>query len=251
MACHILDPVFWGLKLMYPSKVQGSSTLVNTESAPNAEVVQYTFPARKDLEKVKMPEVKVTWWDGGLLPPRPEELGVGEIMGRDGGGGCLFVGSKKKLMCGVYAKHPWILGDEGEPDVPKTIPRINTSHEMDFVRACKDGYEKCVENNTLPSSNFDYSGPLNEMVVMGVNAVRLQDLRRELEWDGEKMEFTNISESDLIKIVVEDDFEIIDGDPKFRTEYTKFPIDAKTFAQQLINKPYKWRWRLPDMPKNI
>ncbi len=248
MACHILDPVFKGLNLQYPTKVQGSSTLVNTDSAPTAEAVEYIFPERPAMEKVKMPEVKVTWWDGGLLPPRPEELPAGVQMGKDGGGGCLFNGSKGKMMCGVYGHHPWILGKDGEPDVPKTLKRIETSHEMDFVRACKDGYKKCVKEDSLPSSNFDYAGPLNEMVVMGVNAVRLQGLKKILEWDGAKMEFTNIGDNEEFKIVTSDDFEIIDGDPKFMTKYTD-PINAKQFAQDLINKPYREGWTLPEMPK--
>lgn len=34
MACHILHPVFKGLKLGYPTKVEGSSTLLLNESAP-------------------------------------------------------------------------------------------------------------------------------------------------------------------------------------------------------------------------
>jgi len=38
------------------------------------------------------------------------------------------------------------------------------------------------------------AGPFNEMVVMGVLAVRLQGLNKELEWNGEKMEFTNIND---------------------------------------------------------
>lgn len=248
MACHILDPVFKALNLMYPSKVQGSSTLVNTESAPRAEVVQYTFPARRDMEKLKMPEVKVTWWDGGLLPPRPEELGAGEVMGRDGNGGCLFIGTKGKMMCGCYGRDPWILGREDKPDVPKTLRRIETSHEMDWVRACKEGFVKVFKNGTEPSSNFDYSGPLNEMVAMGVVAVRLQDLKRELEWDGKNMKFTNISETDTLKIVSKDHFEVIDGHPHFKTEYTD-PIPAAKFAAELINKPYRSGWSLPEMPK--
>lgn len=248
MACHIIDPVCKALKLEYPTKVQGSSTLINTESAPMAEYVKYTFPEREAMDKVNMPEVTVQWWDGGLTPPRPEELAPGEQMGRDWGGGCLFEGTKGKLMCGVYAKHPWILGRDGYPDTAKTLRRIELSHEMDFVRACKDGYDNSVEKDTLPSSNFDYAGPLNEMVVMGVNAVRLQGLQRELEWDGKNMEFINISDSDEIKIVTSDDFEVIDGDPKFTTKYTD-PIPAKDFAAELVNKPYREGWSLPEMPK--
>jgi len=44
MACHVLHPVFMGLKLEYPTRVQGASTLLMTESPPNTEMVQLTFP---------------------------------------------------------------------------------------------------------------------------------------------------------------------------------------------------------------
>lgn len=250
MACHIIDPIFKALNLKYPTKVQGSSTLVNTESAPRAEIVQYVFPARPKMKKVNMPEVTVTWYDGGLLPPRPAELPEGELMGRDPNGGCLFIGTKGKLMCGCYARNPNLLPESLEKKYKRpepTLRRIDTSHEMDWVRACKEGYDKCLANNTLPSSNFDYSGPLNEMVAMGVVSVRLQDLKRELEWDGEKMKFNNITETDTVKIVTSDLFEVIDGHPHFKTKYTD-PIPAQKFAAELIKKPYREGWSLPEMP---
>ena len=242
MACHILDPITMALKLKYPTKVQGTSTQINTESAPEAEMAQFVFPERDKHKKVKMPEVKVTWWDGGFLPPRPDELPDGVEMGKDKGGGCLFIGSKGKLMCGVYARHPWILGRDEEPDAPKVLRRIELNHQMDFVRACKDGYEKSVENDTLPSSNFNYSGPLNEMVAMGVVAVRLQSLKRELEWDGEKMEFTNISDNDELRVVKSDKFEVIDGHPHFDTQYVT--MNAKETAKEYIKHTYRDGWTL-------
>lgn len=65
------------------------------------------------------------------------------------------------------------------------------------------------ENRVESSSNFQFSGPFNEMVVMGVLAVRLSGLHglhRELLWDGENMKFTNISPTDTIKIVTVDEF---------------------------------------------
>ncbi len=43
---------------------------------------------------------------------------------------------------------------------------------MDWVRACKES----PENRTPCTSDFAEAGPFNEMVVMGVLAVRLQDL---------------------------------------------------------------------------
>ena len=74
MACHILHPVFKALKLGYPTRVQGSSTALLTESCPNAQIVKLVFPARENLPKVAMPEVEVWWYDGGLKPPRPAGL---------------------------------------------------------------------------------------------------------------------------------------------------------------------------------
>ena len=245
MACHILDPVFKSLKLQYPDSVQASSTLINTESAPMAEMVQYTFPAREDLPKVAMPEVKVTWRDGGLLPPRPEELPEGEVMGRDTNGGCLFIGDKGKLMCGCYAKDPFLLPlsyDESYKKPSPVLRRVDTSHEMDWVRACKES----PENRVQPSSNFDYSGPLNEMVVMGVVAVRLQDLKRELKWDGENMKFLNIADTDEIRVVTSDKFQVINGHPHFDTQHTS--INAAHAAKEYIKHTYKDGWTLPDMP---
>ncbi|UCH15692.1 MAG: Gfo/Idh/MocA family oxidoreductase [Bacteroidales bacterium] len=241
MACHIIDPVFKALKLQYPVSVQGSSTLLNNESPPVAEIVKLRFPARKDLEKVKMPEVSVTWYDGGLLPPRPAELPEGEIMGRDTNGGCLFVGSKGKLMCGCYGRFP-ILLPYSEMDhfqqPPKILRRVELSHPMDWVRACKESPENRVE----ASSNFGYSGPLNEMVVMGVVAVRLQDLKRELKWDGENMKFTNISDTDEIRVVTSDKFEVIEGHPHFDTQTTT--INAKQAAEEYIKHTYRDGWTL-------
>ena len=51
MACHVLDPVYQSLKLGYPDRVQGRSTQINTESAPQSEVVEFRFPARDNLPK--------------------------------------------------------------------------------------------------------------------------------------------------------------------------------------------------------
>ncbi len=241
MACHIIDPVFKALKLKYPTKVQGSSTMLNTESAPVAQVVTLTFPKRESLPKVAMPEVKVKWWDGGLLPERPEELPEGEIMGRSTDGGCLFIGSKGKLMCGCYARDPFLLPlslDESYTRPAKTLRRVETSHEMDWVRACKESPKNRVE----ASSHFGYAGPLNEMVVMGVVAVRLQDLKRELLWDGENMKFLNISDTDEIRVVTSDKFEIINGHPHFDTRHAT--INARHAAEEYIKHTYREGWSI-------
>ena len=234
MGCHIIDPVFKALNLGNPTSFEGSSSQVNTESAPIAETVTYYFPEREAMGKVNMPAVTFKWYDGGLMPERPEGLEPGKIMG-DGGGGAMFVGSKGTLICSTYARDPYIIGRDN-PKVKKSLRRVDTSHEMDWVRACKEDPKDRVE----ASSNFDYSGPLNEVVVMGNLAVRLQDLKRKLEWDAENMRITNIGENEEIRVVSSDKFTVIDGDPKFDTKYAT--VNAKEAAENYIKRAYRKGW---------
>ncbi len=257
MACHIMDPVFWALDLKYPISINASSTLANFYSAPQAEVVTYTFPERPPKVNVKMPEVKVVWYDGGLLPERPNELKDGEMMG-DSDGGIIFVGNKGKIMTGCFGMNPTLLpvSDMNHFKQPEpNIPRIRGSngdiwstnaHEQDWIRACKESPENRIE----ASSNFQFSGPFNEMVVLGVLAVRLsglQGLHRELNWDGEKMLFTNISASDKIKIVTVDNYSVDDGHPSFDRRFSEFK--AKEMAEEWIQHTYHNGFSLPEMPK--
>jgi hypothetical protein len=244
MACHILHPVFKGLKLQYPIKAQGSSTLLLTDCAPNAQAVRLTYPERVAPKgaKIKYPQVEVFWYDGGLQPMKPAGWPAGKEM-NDAGGGVIFHGSKDTLICGCYGKDPWLLSGR-KPEVPKTERRVEDSkHEMDWVRACKETPESRVQTK----SNFSEAGPFNEMVVMGVLAVRLQGLNKELEWNGEKMEFTNIADSDVVKICIEDRFTIADGHPTFNKKWTD-PMNAKQFAAEMVKHTYRKGWTLPDMP---
>ncbi len=247
MACHILHPVFKGLKLQYPTKVQASSTLLLNDCCPVAESVKLVYPERKTTDKnvkIKLPQVEVFWYDGGLKPMMPDNWPAGRNM-NDGGGGVIFHGTKGKLVCGCYGKDPWILtpdGKEYKPDLPLQGREIKTSHEMDWVRACKQSPESRVQT----ASDFSEAGPFNEMVVMGVLAVRLQGLNKELTWDGEKMQFTNIGNEQL-RMCVKDGFEIHDGHPTFDKKWTS-AMNANDFANEMIKHTYRSGWSLPPMP---
>ena len=122
MACHILHPVFKALQLGYPTKVQGSSTALLTDCAPQAQMVTYVFPERGKKDKVKLPEVTVTWYDGGLTPPRPEGLEPGKNL-NDGGGGCIFYGTKDVLICGCYGVNPYLLSGR-VPNAPARARKV-------------------------------------------------------------------------------------------------------------------------------
>ena len=251
MACHILEPPFKALELGYPTKVQGSSTMLLRDSAPVAQKVKLVYPRRQTSFGIQ-PPVEVHWYDGGLQPERPEGWmeaqkykpdawpGGGNMNHR--GGAVIFHGSKDTLICGCYGADPWLLSGR-VPEVPKTERRVETDHYMDWVRACKESPENRVE----AKSNFFEAGPFNEMVVMGVLAVRLQALNKELHWDGENMQFTNINPNESLRIIIEDGFTIEDGHPSFRREMTD-PLNALEFANSLIKHEYRDGWYLPDMP---
>jgi hypothetical protein len=243
MACHIMHPIFKALQLGYPTKVQGSSTLLLTDCAPTAQTVRYTFPARTTSNKkikIKFPEVQVHWYDGGIKPVMPDNWPAGKDMNNHGGA-AIFYGTKDTLICGCYGREPWLLSGR-EPKVPETQRDITLSHEMDWVESCKES----PESRRITASNFSEAGPFNEMVVMGVLGVRLQGLNKELEWDGTNMRFTNISDNEKFKITKSDNFKIEDGHPTFNKDEEE--IVAKDFAAELIKHNYRNGWSLPSMP---
>jgi len=179
IGCHSIDPVFRALKLGHPTSVEASCTLVNKETYPVASTVHYQFPARGD-----MPSVKLTWYDGGLRPPRPDELEEGQEFGE---GGILFVGDKGKML-----KHRLIpesrLKEYGKP--PQVLPR-SPGHFEEWIEACKGGKPA--------GSNFDHAGLLAEVVLLGNVALRVELreklTRTKLLWDGPNMKITNLSEA--------------------------------------------------------
>ena len=241
MACHILHSVFKGLNLKYPTKVEGTSTLLLNESCPNAQKIKFTFPARDNMPKVGMPEVEVHWYDGGLLPERPAGLPAGVNLNIDGGA-AIFYGTKDTMVVGCYGNRPYLLSGR-VPEAPKVLRRI-PNHIQDWVRACKEDPSVRVPT----ASDFAEAGPFNEMVVMGVLAVRLQGLNQVLEWDGEKMKFTNIPENATVRSVIHDGFTIKDGHPSFNKTMTE-PVNAREFAKGLIKHEYREGYALPPMPE--
>ena len=191
LGCHVLDPIFQAMRLQHPVSVEGcistywgefwKKTEPRNETYPRSTIVRFKFPARADMVPMTL-----TWWDGGLMPPRPEELEEGRQMG-DSDGGVLFVGDKGSLMAGCYGRSPRLIPEAKMKEFQRPSPSLERipggeeGHEKDWVRACTGGKPA--------SSNFDYSGPLSEMVLMGNLAVRHPD--RRLLWDGARMEVTN------------------------------------------------------------
>ena len=191
MGCHIFDHIVWSLKLGAPLSVEASHSIFvpevtwdkpqNTETYPRASIVTYRFAARGD-----MPALKLVWYDGGLMPPRPEELEDGRQMG-DAYGGTLYIGSKGKIICGSHGANSLRIIPEAKMQAyqrpVKTLPR-SIGHRKEWIEACKGGQ--------AAGANFDYSGPMTETVLLGNIALRTGE---KLRWDSSNMKVTNVPEA--------------------------------------------------------
>ena len=180
MGIHNIAPVFEALQLDAPTSVTASSTLFNEDSLPLASTVHYRFPQRAER-----PPVELHWYDGGVLPPRPEELEDGEEL--DPEDGVIFVGDKGKILVeGWGGERPRLIPKarmEAFEPPPETIPP-SKGHHVEWIEACK--------GNGTPRSHFGFAGPLTESVLLGVVAVRT---RRTLEWDSANLRVTNVPEA--------------------------------------------------------
>ena len=180
IGCHQFVSIFRALKLGYPTSVEACSSGVNPETAPLASIVRYDFPARGD-----MPPVKLTWYDGGLMPARPAELEEGLRFGNADDN--LFIGDKGKML--GHRLLPESRSKEyGRP--PKVLPR-SPGHHKEWINACKGGEPA--------GSNFDVAGPLTEVVLLGNIALRMDQQLYEkgvkLYYDGPNMKVTNLPEA--------------------------------------------------------
>jgi len=178
MGCHLLDGVHWALKLDAPSHVETISAHHNPLTGPSASVVNFDFPARGSL-----PPLKLTWYDGGLMPPPPAELAENAQLPDNG---TLIVGSKATVLANLYYQSVRIIPDskmqEMAPSLPaKTIPRVVGGHFAEWLAACKGG--------PAAGSNFEVSSRLTELCLLSNVAIRA---RRRLVWDSAAMKVTNI-----------------------------------------------------------
>lgn len=210
MACHIMDPIYRILPILYPDSAECSVSNVwkdmwaegnYVDSAPPSSIIHLNYPRTDGKGKIK-----VSWYDGGLLPQLPEELLPGEPFG-NWDGGVLLVGKKGKLLLDCYGANPRLLPTRlmKETKMPaEKIKRVPEGHYIQWVNACIAGYGKGVT-----SSPFEYAGPFTESILMGNLAIRSWMMlnpkrkgwedkyvgRKKLLWDAKNMKVTNFDEA--------------------------------------------------------
>lgn len=183
MGAHLIDHAFWALGLDAPKTVQASSTKFSNDSFPESSIVTWTF-ARKD----GLPDLKFHWYDGGIIPVRPEDLEATRIIGGESGG-VLINGTKGKLIHATTGSGPRLIPETfmkeyGLPE--KTIPR-SPGIQQEWIQAIKDG--------TKSTTDFEYSSKLTEMMLLGNIAIFMHEQNTILEWDTKKLKFTNLDKA--------------------------------------------------------
>ena len=174
MGCHYLNTPYRALKLGYPSSVSASSSRYYEESFPLASIVTYDYPAREGF-----PPVRVVWYDGGLKPPRPAEMGDQELPDES----ILYIGTKGKML------GDRILNEELEAKaktIPSTLKRRGNTWDEWYV-ACKGGEPA--------GCHFGIGGVLTEFVLLGDIALRTG---KRITYDPQNVRITNDAAADAL-----------------------------------------------------
>ncbi|MGH7592934.1 MAG: Gfo/Idh/MocA family protein [Gemmatimonadales bacterium] len=187
MGAHLIDHPYWALGLTEPTSVEATSTpwgggSRNPASYPMATTVHYEFAARG-----KEPPVRLSWFDGGLYPPRPAMLPDDVTLVSEGG--VFFIGDKGVLMHQTYGAKPQLFPRDlmqKTAAVPQTYPRITVSHEMNWAEACK--------GQGRATSPFEYSASLTETMLLGIVALRAGQGRK-IRYDADTMTITNLPDA--------------------------------------------------------
>ncbi|WP_425615348.1 Gfo/Idh/MocA family protein [Anatilimnocola sp. NA78] len=181
MGCHIYDPVFAALALTAPVSVKSEGPVPTETNWANDAKVFYVFPGNKFTAGKT---VNVTWYDGDQRPPA--EIGA-MLGGRElPGQGSVFIGTKG-LMILPHVGAPILLQPDGKEELAFERPALEgVNHWQQFVDAVRG-----IGKN---SASFDYSGPLTESVLLGGVASRFKG--ETLEWNAEKLTFTNKPDAD-------------------------------------------------------
>ena len=163
------------------------------ENFPRWQIVHYEFPARGSL-----PPARMHWCNA--FEPEINRQGIGErlekmagqVLRRERGSWSpqsysLLVGSKGMAYSNFHNSICKLLPEKDFPNAggpPQTLPRSG-SHEREWVNACKGGPK--------PMSNFDHSGPVVELLLLG-NVASLLD--QPLEFDPVSCKIVNNEEAD-------------------------------------------------------
>jgi predicted dehydrogenase len=181
MGCYSFAGIFQLLGLTPPSAVEASSSESHQETYPAASIVHMDFPAAGDRGPVHL-----TWYDGGLMPPRPAGLKeADQALFRSRGEGILYVGGKGILLAGFNGQNPRVYPESAKYVAPRRErgagPELRDRAIDHWLAACKGG--------PAAAASFASQQAVTEAFLLGCLAQRLPGER--FEWDSAAMRITN------------------------------------------------------------
>lgn len=193
MGCHIMDATFSVLGQLIPEKIDAVSSPISGTCAPVWSDLVYHMPAGKH------PALKVSWNDGSKdgVPNKPE---ISPHMTSDlakkafekASSGMMFIGTEATVFEGeAYCSSPVIYNEERYTQVrlDTKAGKITKTETRSVMPNNPQGeWAHHIVHGGSPSSNFDYSCPLTEFVLLGNLAVRAQQT---VQWDKENMKVPN------------------------------------------------------------
>jgi len=120
-----------------------------------------------------MPPLTLYWYDGGIKPPRPDELEDGRELADNGN---MYVGDKGKILETRIIPESKM---KAYKMPPKTLKRRSGTWG-EWVEAIRGG--------EAAGCNFDHASLITEAVLLGNIAIRTG---KTLHYDGGQMKFTN------------------------------------------------------------
>lgn len=182
--CHVIDPVFWALDLGAPKTIQAEvkdyDFKTQGDAFPKGDKITFEFPARGNRGPITL-----HWYSGTERIPRPEDMEPDDKPVRTG---AVVLGDKGTIIYGSHGAGGVRIIPQAKMDAykrpAKTIPRVK-EHYQEFLQAIREGRKA--------DSDFSYGGPLTEIAMLGVIAIKLAGTK--LEWDAENARFTNSSEA--------------------------------------------------------
>jgi predicted dehydrogenase len=193
MGCHIMDATFSILGQLIPEKIDAVSSRISATCAPQWSSLVYHMPAGKHKA------LKVTWNDG-MKDGAPNKPEISPHMTSDlakksfekASSGMMFIGTEGTVFEGeAYCSSPVIYNEERYTQVRLDMKagKIKQTEERSVMPNNPQGeWAHHIVNGGKPSSNFDYSCPLTEFVLLGNLAVRAQ---QSVQWDKAAMKVTD------------------------------------------------------------
>ena len=241
MACHTMNLPFRGLELTTVTQVELTQIEDKTDIAfPMKSKVILTYAARESRVRkgVKLPEVKLTWYDGDLKPSADIMPQVVAAQGKVPNTGCLVIGTKG-ILCSTndYGGDSFIAlkgektvinikDHEACKAIAHTIPYRGDSaagtaassgaaavsadgQYIEFLDAIRGEGPIFAETHSRCYSDVDYSIPQMEGILVGCVAQRIGKTGAEgtFHWNSATQAFAEAAPNAYLKPYIRKGFE--------------------------------------------